>query len=349
MKKILFLLVIVILILSCNDEKLKDAELQDFDIVDISILDIELIKSEIINESNRVLLYINDDLNLQSFPLTLHAELTISKGAKTSLKNGGEIIFNNSDEVYSFDIESEDGNLVSWEITLIHKQLQNSNFENWIDNKGLNGEFYKEIGSSVETSIWSTANMGTSTYSIYGTQPIIANNNTLVQIRTDSVKTLPLTAATLFTGTFNLSGAIANPSDPKKATIFGTPFPFSPKAFKVRYKYAAGNWYKQATLKNSNNIFGGFDEEGISGEDQCAIYAILENRNGDSVTEIAKAELYSNSTTDELIETTITFNYTSQLTPTHITVVFSSSKDGDLWRGAVGSTLVIDDLEFIYD
>jgi len=348
MKKILYLL-LAISIISCSEDKREDAELKEFEIVEISNPNLILLKTEIIDESKNVFIYIDNNLDIESFPISIFSEVTISKGAKTSLNDKGELTFETNEDIFSFDIEAENGNTSSWNVSLVHKQLQNSDFEDWYENKGLNGSFYKEIGASSEALIWATANMGTSTYATYGTQPLIIENNTLVQIRTDSVQSIPLTAATLFTGSFNLSGAIANPTNPKKATIFGTPFAHSPKAFKIKYKYSAGKWYKQATLINSSNIFGGFEEEGIPGEDQCAIYAILENREGSSVTEIAKAELYSYSTEDELTETVVTFNYTSQLAPTHITVVFSSSKEGDLWRGAVGSTLVIDDLEFIYD
>jgi len=348
MKKILYLL-LAIYIISCSEDKHEKADLKEFKIIDISNSNLSLLKTEINSDSKNIFIYIDNNLDVETFPISIFTDVVISKGAKTSLNETGELTFETNEDIISFDIEAENGNTSSWNVSLVHKQLQNSDFEDWYENKGLNGYFYKEIGSSSEALVWATANMGTSTYGTYGTQPLIVENNTIVQVRTDSVQSIPLTAATLFTGSFNLSGAIANPTNPKKATNFGTPFAHSPKAFKIKYKYSAGKWYKQATLKNSSNIFGGFEEEGIPGEDQCAIYAILEKREGDSVTEIAKAELYSNSTEDELIESIVSFNYTSQFSPTHITVVFSSSKDGDLWKGAVGSTLVIDDLEFIYD
>jgi hypothetical protein len=45
----------------------------------------------------------------------------------------------------------------------------------------------------------------------------------------------------------------------------------------------------------------------------------------------------------------IPFVYQSSQKPTHITVVFASSKDGDLFTGAVGSTLKIDNVGLIYN
>jgi len=118
---------------------------------------------------------------------------------------------------------------------------------------------------------------------------------------------------------------------------------------KVKFKYLAGENYVQATLNKPDNIFGGFTVTDISGEDQCAIYAILEVRTENETTEIGRAEIYSGTTTDVLTEVSLPFEYSSSKTPTHITVVFSSSKDGDLWKGAVGSTLIVDDLELVYE
>jgi len=50
----------------------------------------------------------------------------------------------------------------------------------------------------------------------------------------------------------------------------------------------------------------------------------------------------------DFIEQTVDFVYANNEEPTHLTVVFTSSKDGDYWTGAVGSTLIVNDLELIY-
>jgi hypothetical protein len=349
MKKILYLAFFVITLLSCSEDKSVTAELQEFNVTNTSNENLIILKTIINSDIQNIYIYFDNDLSEVAFPITMHCDADVSKGATTSLNSQGELTFTNMDQALEFIVEAENGNAKTWQVFLVHKQLQNSEFESWFETKGLNGILFQEIGSSIETSIWATANLGTSTYSVYGSQPISIENNTLIQVKTDSVLQLPITAGTAFTGYFYLNGAILNPGDPKKATLFGTPFIYKPTAFSVKYKYSAGSYYKQANLRDQNNIFGGFDEEGINGIDKCAIYAILENRNGESVVEIARAELFSSNTNDKLIETTIPFEYTTQIEPTHITVVFSSSKDGDLWRGAVGSTLIIDDLKFIYD
>jgi hypothetical protein len=77
-------------------------------------------------------------------------------------------------------------------------------------------------------------------------------------------------------------------------------------------------------------------------------YAILEKRDGSGVVEIGRAEMTSGDLQEELTEISLPFVYSSDQKPTHISVVFSSSKDGDLFTGAVGSTLLVDDVELVY-
>ena len=186
-------------------------------------------------------------------------------------------------------------------------------------------------------------------YQHYGTQAIVTDQYTYVKISTLEPSTsVPIAAGTLFTGRFDLSKAIANPLDPKKATNMGIPFIARPIAFRVKYAYESGDTLCQVTFNSSTSIFGGYTKEILEGQDQCSIYSILESRDGDNVTEIARAELFSESTTN-VIELNINFIYTSDLDPTHITVVFTSSKDGDLWKGAVGSELIIQEFELIYE
>ena len=349
MKRAFLIITLLIYIIGCSEDKSSDAEIIDLNVSSLSNENLTIKSIELNSETKHIYLFIDSDLNNIEFPLTAYADFELSSGATIPSVSKGEIQFSSPDEVKNIDIKAEDGTINSWYMFLIHRQVQNSNFETWFDNKGMNGLYYKEIGSSYETSFWSTANLGTSIYGKYGTQPLIEGTEQYVKIMTDSTITLPLTAATLFTGKFNLAGATSNPTDPKKAIIFGIPFKFKPTAMKFKYKYQAGKRYIQATVNNPSDIFGGFTVNEIEGEDRCSIYAILEARNGDEVNEIARAELYSETTQDVLTETILSFNYTSNEEPTHITIVFASSKDGDLWKGAVGSTLIIDDLELLYE
>jgi hypothetical protein len=94
---------------------------------------------------------------------------------------------------------------------------------------------------------------------------------------------------------------------------------------------------------------GGFTMTDIEGEDKFTAYVMLEIRDGTNILEIGRAEIISGETQNDTKEIMLPFNYTNSQKPTHIYVVFASSKDGDLFTGAVGSTLTIDDLELVYE
>ena len=348
MKKLLPLLLVATLFFACSDDKSSNADITEAYITDLSDDDLNYVQSTIDTDNGKIYLFFNNDLSDITFPINLSADIKVSSGAKMStLLN--ELVFTSPDKVLTTEVVAEDGTSKSWSVFLVHKQLQNSDFEDWFDNLGMNAKSYKEAGNSSVTSVWATANLGTSSYSVYGSTPVSVEGNTVVEIKTQAAGSLPITAGTIFTGIFSVANAIANPTDPEQATLFGTPFIFRPSGFKIKYKYQAGEDYVQATLINPKDIFDGFTIADIEGEDKCTIYAFLEIREGDEIKEIARTKLESGTTVDVMTETTLNFNYTSTDTPTHITIVFSSSTGGALWRGAVGSTLVIDDLELIYE
>lgn len=349
MKKLFLLLALFSFMISCEEDKSSNAEILEVSITGLSNNDLIFENTFVDTENNKVFIFINNNLNEFSFPISINADVKLSPGAKTKSLSSDEISFSEADEVKLLEVEAEDGTVKNWYVYLVHQQLQNSNFESWFDNMGMNGDDYQEIGTSSVTSVWSTANIGTSMYSVYCTQPLTEGTNSMVEITTGKTSVVPITTGTLFTGVFNLAGAISNPADPEKATIFGTPFIFRPTALKFKFKYQAGENYIQASFNNPSSIFAGFTTTEIEGEDQCSVFAYLEVRNGDQITEIARIEMESGTTSNTLTETEMIFNYTSNERPTHLTIVFSSSTDGDLWKGAVGSTLVIDDLELIYE
>lgn len=337
--------------MSCSEEDESDkAEIIDMSITAMSSSDLVFEDISIESENSKIFIFLNNDLSDHAFPITLTTDVKLSSGAKTSSFLNDELTFSEADQVINIDVEAEDGTIKTWYVFLIHHQIQNSTFEDWYTNVGMNGVDYTEIGNSAVESIWATANMGTSMYSVYGTQPLIEDSKTFVKIETIEPGAVPIAAGTLFIGRFDIAGAISNPTNPKKATKFGTPFIFSPTSFKVKYNYQAGDTLIQGEFNNLSNIFGGYTTEIIEGEeDKCAIYAILESRTENTNTEVARAELFSETTSDNINEVIIDFNYTSSIQPTHISVVFSSSKDGDLWKGATGSKLIVEEFELLYD
>lgn len=349
MKKTLLIFGLITFLFSCEEEKSNKAEIIDFSIISTSNSEIIVEEVMINSEKNKIYIFINNDLTEYESEISFTIDLNLSSGAKSSLSIQNDLTFNNPDEVKKIDIEAEDGTIKEWYLFIVHKQIQNSDFNNWFTNVGMNGLDYSEIGNSAIESVWATANMGTSLYTNYGTQPIYENSKTFVKLTTLSPSvSVPLAASTLFTGKFDVNIAIANPIDPKKATILGTPFIFKPKSFRIKYAYQASYPYMQVTFDSPTNIFGGNTIEEIEGEDKCAMYVVLGIINGNDITEIGRAELFSSST-DGVIDQYVDFIYTSSVKPTHIAVVFTSSKEGDVWKGSIGSELIVQEFELIYE
>jgi hypothetical protein len=350
MRNLSIFISLVFLLPACKKEKLSgDVNILNYSVVDLSrhsfILD-----RVFIDESNRTIsLLFANYIPPDSLPLSFTANFSLPAGA-TSIPVSGEIITINSiDEQVKYTITAEDGSQVDYFVMLRDNQLPDSGFEDWYTAIGMNGSPFKEPGKSAKTTIWATANNGTSIYGVYGTQPVVSGSNTIVQITTGETSPIPIIAGTLFTGKFDINGAINHPTDPKKATLFGIPFSLRPVAIKFMYAFQPGNRYIQATLKNPTNIFGGFNVTDIPGEeDMFTAYAILEKRDGSDILEVGRAEIISGELQDVLKEITLPFNYSSAEKPTHISVVFASSKDGDLYKGAAGSILTVDDVELVY-
>ena len=169
----------------------------------------------------------------------------------------------------------------------------------------------------------------------------------MLRIKTGETDAVPVTAGTLFLGKFDIEGAIQNPTNPSKATDFGIPFHYRPKAFSFKMKYTSGGQLIKGTLKNPSSLFGGFTIDSLSGTDNYKVYSYLEVRNGESVKIIGSFEVRGADFEEQV--RTIPYEYTSDENPTHITLVFTSSADGNEWKGAIGSELIIDDLRLIYE
>ncbi len=343
------LLFILFLLQGCKNEDLSDvAGIADFQISQVSPSGLVPDTVVVDNPSQTISLLFAENIPSESFPVSFVADFGLTAGARSSPASGTAFTINNRDDYGLLTLTAEDGSKYEYGIVLRDDQIPNSGFEDWYTTSGMDSRSYEEPGMDARSTVWATANYGTSMYSVYCTKPLADGDNTLAQIKTGETSLIPITAGTLFNGRFDVDGAISNPTNPRKAVAFGIPFTLRPTAFRFRYTYQPGERYIQATLKNPSNLFGGFNINDLQGGDMFAAYAVLEAREGSQVTEIGKAEINSGAAQDVFQELTVPFVYSSNKKPTHIYVVFTSSKDGDLFTGAVGSTLTVDDLELVY-
>ena len=162
-----------------------------------------------------------------------------------------------------------------------------------------------------------------------------------------------LAAGNLFVGKFNL--VLGNPL---KSTLFGEPFDKKPTRFTGYYKYRPGDTFQD---KEGDVMAGKVDKGAIyaiffKNHDTDGNVVVLDGKNVQTCEYIvAKAVMPEVTPTEEWTAFEIPFDYsfyefdqeTLDTFGYSLTVVFSSSIDGDLFQGAIGSTLYIDKVRIV--
>lgn len=168
---------------------------------------------------------------------------------------------------------------------------------------------------------------------------------------------MPIAAGNLFMGTFIVLEALKNPL---AATKFGLPYSNIPVTLTGYYKYKAGPEYSEkgkvvAGKKDMCNIYAIFYETPYDAKGKPVLLDgtnMLTHPNLYSVAQITDAKETDNWTRFELpfvtregknldVEKLKASKYS-------IAIVFTSSIEGDEFSGAVGSTLMIDEVELVF-
>ena len=248
--------------------------------------------------------------------------------------------------------------MVSVERTGAQIQLPNSSFEDWFTASAA-GKQFEQPGVDAATTIWGTANRG---LALGG-----ADANTTPQqkgvdstfVRMESVAApaiVRMAAATIFTGKFTTG--FPSISDPRSNIELGTPYGGRPLNVSFAYKYQPGS---------SNE-----DENGtpLAYGDQCDVYVLFENRDGSKPKRVATAWFRSGDAVTNWTRVSIPVKYgpldatdpwydyaqprpdeewgDGGETVTHISFLATSSFEGDFFKGAIGSTLDLDNLVLGY-
>ncbi len=346
MKNVFYIVIVGVFFLTCSKDKNKnsDANIDGISIISSNINDLVIVDE--IDQMNGIVYLIPNIPTPENLgELKLKVDIEISSKATISPDTTSTITFVNADDAKVFKVTSESGESKIWQVRFVGNQLPNSHFEHWYVSEDINNKSYNEPGKS-DSTIWATANYATSAYSLYGTTKFPEGESTQVKLETFETGTLPINSGIIYTGVFNKDSAISNPTNPILAKTFGTRFGLRPIAMKMWYRYSPGKILIKATANDTDTE--GFTVTEISGEDEFIIYVILEKRIDDKVVKIARAEFSSGDIVLRMKEIEVSFEYVNSETPTHITFVALSSKDGDKFIGAIGSTLIIDNLSFAY-
>ena len=289
-------------------------------------------------------------------------KLTLSSFASANVQVGDILDLNTPQQII---VTAENGTKHSWTIAAFvasaTPQLSNGDLNEWYQTSSN----YYEPGKDANTTIWGTGNPGTQILNKTATIPYDqGGGNLAAQMITLDNGSLagafgaPISTGSIFTGFFDSDKL--DPSDPEAAIDFGTPFSGRPVKLKFKYQYQKGEKNKD---KNGDEL---------SYPDALDIYALLEIRLGGESKRLATAWFRNSDDQSELITQEVEFNYgeldasfpdymkptdhgyvsadsAAFVLPTHITFVASSSFDGANFAGAIGSTLIVDDIEMVYE
>lgn len=314
------------------------------------------------------LTFIVRDLNtLPAMPV----QFTLTPGATVSPANGSSQDFTNGPVTYT--VTSEDG---QWHRTYIvdfrEATLPSNKYDFEDFELSANGHYYlwyyMSDNGSIER-IWASGNEG---YMIACPNtaatdyPTVPDENGVegycIKLTTRSTGSWgrtfkkPIAAGNFFLGAFDSQYSLTNTL---KTTLMGIPYTKEPVKVTGYYKYSPGEVF---TDKDSKPVEGRIDEP--------SIYSVLylnhdEQGNeimlhGDDVLSspyiVRKAQVASLPPTAEWQRFEMTFQGSDPIDYEllanrgyNLALVFSSSKTGDLFEGALGSTLYVDKVEITFN
>lgn len=346
MKRILYFFLLLFMVSCIGEEPLNpEADVEDF------VIDPQLLTSKtIIDQANRkILIYIKPE----AYQNGISPTLKLSKGATSSPASGTLIKF---DQPVFYTISSESGgNQKKYEIEVVEIGTWTFNFETWSANKDSGYEF--PLDNNIQ--IWSSGNPGVALSGVPAqadAYPTRSTTNGFNGTKAAQLTTLPgnflseflgikLFPGSFFLGDFNSEQALANPL---AATEFGQPYFDMPDKFTGYYTYTPGATFQD----QAGNPVGGQ-------KDRFSLYAVMFNGpdrlNGTNINTsdkiIARAELPNDVPANtEFKRFEVPFTYIPGRTPGNnvmVAIVASSSYQGDTYRGAIGSRLVVDSLRII--
>ncbi len=358
---IVFFVLTIALLTACIKKEMPNSEA---DIINIH-LDKDILRQQAVIKNDEVICYVKQGVSLRS----LAPRFTITEGASISPKSGTVRDFSKP-QIYR--VSSEDGKWYKdYKVTFIASSIVKLfHFDNAEIKNDRYEELYEVDEKGDKTVIWASGNMGfaitagDSPASDYPTS-ITENGyvNKAVKLVTKSTGSLgemfgsPLAAGNLFMGVFNL-----DVSSPLKSTRFGVSVNYVPVKMKGYYKYTSGAVYKRYTDENGNKIEGG---EVLNRKDSCDIYAVLYETDEntpylDGTNVLTHPNIISVAQINNINEaedwTLFDLPFVQKEGKTieeeklkngkyYLTIVFSSSKGGNLYNGAIGSTLLVDELE----
>ncbi len=275
-----------------------------------------------------------------------------------------------------YTVTSEDGN---WHreylITVSYPETGNiPSFYSFEEVKtgtynGNNYNIFYQTAPGRATLTWASGNPGFALtgYKAYNPQdfPTIPNPNghtgSCVELVTRVTGSLgvkvgmPIASGNLFIGDFKVLDAL---TDALSATKFGTPFYYEPTKLSGYYKYKAGpKFYENKEYTDKKDIFNIYAifYEKLDDKNNPRLDGHIAANNFEHKNMVALALIKDAKETDEWTRFELEFDYQrygKTIDPVklkegkyYLSIVMASSKEGDSFKGAPGSTLLIDDVQ----
>lgn len=337
-------------------------------------IDVQL--AHINSDSKEINIYVHKgaDLSKQQllFTLPFGATLRANEHFPNDILNNYD--FSNESHTRTFTVTSEDEEWTStYTVKVIPAEIPETfHFEELLPSAGIEYDIFYEFEPSTSTNVssvvqWSSGNPGYKLTGMAGNRTDYPTQQITDGYRGKGVKlttcdtgsfgavvNMYIAAGNLFIGSFDLANAL---KDPLRATKFGIQYYKRPVALKGYFKFKAGEVYTDK----------GKVQEGK--KDRFDIYAVLYEANENSfmldgsnslnapnIISLARISEKDAVETEEWTEFDLPFEIMDgkkidkaklQNGKYKLSIVLSSSIDGAYFKGAVGSTLYVDELELI--
>lgn len=305
---------------------------------------------------SQIRLYLTDS----AFKYGIVPRISVSNGAKISPASGDTLKFDSTGIKAYTVTPAAGGKGKTYTVKVVGTGTWKFGFERW-DTVSSQGASWKYVNPLAEDgrNLWASGNIGIAITGVNAINdfPLHISSDAQEGLYAAVMETKPgnalsafmnihLFAGSLFMGNFVTDFLLENPL---KCTQFGQPYRGMPERFTGYYKYQPGAQFQD---RDGNPVAGITDE--------CSVYAVLySGTNRLDATNIL--------TSDRVVATAILADGTAKANwtyfdipfknvsgkvigpgePMMIAIIASSSKDGDHYRGAVGSKLVLDNIEIV--
>jgi hypothetical protein len=363
---------------SCIQSELPNAEA---DILECNIFDMpKNALNGIIIEKSAVKIWVKPDTTVG----VITPRFVISDGATIFPASGTPRNFADSAQ-YTYTVTSQDRKWQkTYKVMLLSHVLTQTSFdfehyEKAIETANFH-QFYEQTDEEGKQYIWASGNEGfyyTNLYAPAEEYPTSSYANGKsgrgAKLTTSSTGSFgemvgkPIAAGNLFIGTFDLSKALGTSLT---ATLEAPQFGFQskvgePDSLKFWYKYQRGETYKDRSGNVLNDKIDNPDIYAVLYEPTTKADGSIERLNGSNITtagniisiaQINPAEIIYSSNIETAAYRQMSIPFVARKAVDveklrngsyFLTIVFSSSAKGDLFEGAVGSTLCIDEVQLI--